>query len=209
MSYLANHRRWRIAVRYVAAVLLCCPLAMAADDKPSESAGLSQGGELYRMQEVYLTMTMTQDPALFRREILEQISESCRAVTSTTSRGSLWDKGGDRAKLSDRDFNSVATFPEKKVKIESFVPVNEQIAGAGWLVQRDDGGHSSQTGFTIHPEPWSPGTQIMSSTLTREKRLGPCPAGWAVGEHRWLVQRKRKDMPPPGFPDGPIKKLTR
>lgn len=209
MTYLSDDRRWPIAVRHAAAVLLCCPIAMAAEEKPTEPAGRSVVEGLYRVQEIYLTLTMTKDPSIVRREIIEQISEICRAANPTVTGISLWDKGRDRAKLSARHFNSVTTFPDEKVKIELFVPIDEQIAGTGWLVQRGDGGHFSQTGLSIHSEPWSPGTQIMSSNLTREKRLGPCPAGWAVGEHRWLAQRKLKQMPPPEFPDGPIEKLKR
>lgn len=209
MTYPSDDRRWRNAVRHVAAVLLCCPMAMAAEDKPSAPTVASQVGELYRVQEVHLALIMTKDPTLFRREIVEQISETCRAANATAGGVGLWDKNRDRAKLSNRDFNLVATFPDEKVKIESVVPIDGRIAGTGWLVQRGDGGHFSQTGFSIHPEPWSPGTQVMSSNLTREKRLGPCPAGWTVGEHRWLTRRKLKQMPPPEFPDGPIDKLKR
>lgn len=209
MKYPSDDRRWRVAARHAAAVLLFCPIAMAAEEKPTEPAGSSVMAGLYRVQDVYLTLTMTKDPSIVRREIIEQISETCRAASPTVGGVSLWDKGRDRVKLSGRHVGVVATFPEEKVKIESFTPISGQIAGTAWLVQRGDDGRFSQTGFSIGPEPWSPGSRIMSSNLTREKRLGPCPAGWAVGEHRWLAQRKLKQMPPPEFPDGPIEKLKR
>lgn len=208
MTYLSDYRRWWVAVRHAAAVLLYCPMAMAAEEKPTEPAGGSVVGGLYRIQLVDLTLMTTKDPSIVRREIIEQIAETCRAANPTGSGISLWDKGRDRVNLSDRHLGVVVTFPEEKVKIESFTPVDE-IAGTAWLVQREDDGRFSQTGFSIRPEPWSPGTPIMSSYLSRERRLGPCPAGWTLGERRVLAQRKLKQMPPPEFPDGPIDKLKR
>jgi len=209
MTYRSDNRRWRVAVRHASALLLFCPIAMAAEEKPTEPAGRSVVEGLYRVQEIYLTLTMTKDPSIVRREIIEQISEICRAASPTGSGISLWDTDRDRMKLTDGEFIVVATFPERKVKIESMTRVDDSMSAGIWAVSRGDGSQFSQTALSIGSEPWSPGTQIMSSNLTRDKRLGPCPVGWAVGEHRWLAQRKLKQMPPPEFPDGPIDKLKR
>jgi len=210
MRYPAADRRRLTTVTHAAALMLwCCPMAMEAEEKPAGPADTPIVGELYRVQEVSMTLTMTKDPSIVRREIFEQISENCRLPNPAGSGISLWAKDQDRTKLSDRDLSVVTTFPEEGVKVESFVPITGEVSGAAWLVQRSQDAHFLQTGFSIGPEPWSPGTQIMSNNLSRSKRLGPCPPGWRVGENRWLLQRKLKSMPPPEFPDGPIDKLKR
>ena len=209
MSCPVSDRRRTTVTHAAALVLWCCPMAMAAEEKPAGPADTPIVGELYRVQEVSMTLTMTKDPSIVRREIFEQISENCRPPNPTGSGISFWAKDRDRTKLTDREFIAVTTFPEEKVKIESMTPVDDRITGGTYAVSRGDGAHFSQTSFSISPEPWSPGTQIMSNNLSRSKRLGPCPPGWRVGENRWLVQRKLKSMPPPEFPDGPIDKLKR
>jgi hypothetical protein len=209
MSCPVSDRRRTTGTHAAALVLWCCPMAMAAEEKPAGPADTPIVGELYRVQEVSMTLTMTKDPSVVRREIFEQISENCRPPNPTGSGITLWTKDQDRTKLSDRELSVITTFPEEGVKVESFVPITGQVSGTAWLVQRSQGAHFLQTSFSISPEPWSPGTQIMSNNLSRSKRLGPCPPGWRVGENRWLVQRKLKSMPPPEFPDGPIDKLKR
>jgi len=52
MMYPIGSRRWWLAVRHVAAVLVCCPIAMAAEEKPTEPAGSSVMEGLYRVHDV-------------------------------------------------------------------------------------------------------------------------------------------------------------